>query len=110
MEISETQEGNITVIKVKGRLDVLSSKDMNQSLREVIDKGHYQILLDCSELDFVSSSGLRVLIQTAKQLRKLNGKIGLCTIKDHIYEVLEIAGIFSLLPVSSNLKEALKKF
>ena len=110
MEITKSQQGNISILAVSGRLDVLSSNTMDSTLQEVIEQGNHQILLDCEELDFISSSGLRVLLRTAKQLKTANGRIGLCNIKDHIHEVLEIAGILSLLPVSSSQEEALSKF
>jgi len=60
-------------------------------------------------LDFISSSGLRVLLTAGKQLKSVNGKMVLCSLKDHVKEVFDVAGFTMLFNMFSSQEEAIKK-
>ena len=110
MQISQSQKNDIIVLAIEGRLDTLTSNTLQESLQGLINSSRHQILIDCTELQFISSSGLRVLLSAAKQLSSQKGKIALCALKDRIREVFDIAGFTALFSIFSDAEEALKHF
>ena len=101
MEITVTKHNDITILSLDGRLDTLSSTPFDKKLQDLISKDENKIIIDFSQLDFISSSGLRVLLTAGKQLKSVKGKLILCTVKDHVKEVFDVAGftmLFSMLP------------
>ena len=84
--------------------------DFEQKLFEVIEDGERSVIVDFEELDYISSAGLRVLLKAAKELKRSQGKIVLCSMKDYIKEVFEIAGFVALFPIVSSVGDAVKEF
>ena len=68
MNLSFTAHGDIMEIGLNGRLDAASSPEVLDALNARINAGHLKILLDFSRMDYISSSGLRVLLIAAKAL------------------------------------------
>ena len=110
MEIIQSHKSDALVLVIKGRLDTLSSSSLQKTLEGLINDKQYRILMDFSELAFISSSGLRVLLSTGKQLRTQKGKLVLCAMQDHIREVFDIAGFLPLFTVCTDQEEALRHF
>jgi|SRR5215469_12592731 len=101
MEITEEKRGNVTVVGLRGRLDANSSPLAEKRLQGFLDQGEARIVLDLSELTYISSLGLRIFIAIAKNIHKVNGKLALSGLNDHIYEIFKIARfttIFSIYP------------
>ena len=110
MEIIQSQKKEIVVLALSGRLDTLSSNSLKDTFEGLINSSKHKILIDCSNLQFISSSGLRVLLSVAKQLNSLKGKIALYALKDHIKEVFDIAGFTMIFAIFPNEQEALNHF
>ena len=110
MEITQRQINDIAILTIEGRLDTLSSNSLKVTLDSLINESKYQILIDCTNLHFISSSGLRVLLSAGKQLNSLKGKIVLCALQDRIREVFDISGFTMLFAIFKEEEEALKHF
>lgn len=110
MEITETREKDISIFQVKGRLDSNSSDGFETTVFGAIDGGARQLLIDFSDVDYISSAGLRVILKATKGLKRSNGKLVLCSLKDYVKEVFEISGFDTLLPIAPDQKEALAEF
>jgi anti-anti-sigma factor len=76
----------------------------------VINSGAQRLAVDLSQLDYVSSSGLRVFLLAAKQLQGTQGKIVLCALKDHVRQVFDLAGFSSVLSIYGSRDEAIRGF
>lgn len=90
-----TTDDTITAT-IAGRLDTASSQQFAVEMQPLMDGADKHIVLDCSRLEFVSSSGLRLLLTLRKQTIAMGGDV---TIKDVIPEVMQvftITGFFSL--------------
>ena len=110
MEVIEKRQDGISIVKLLGRLDSNTSPEFEERLFGVIEDGERSVVVDFEELDYISSAGLRVLLKAAKELKRSQGKIVLCSMKDYIKEVFEIAGFVSLFPIVSSLGDAIKQF
>ena len=106
MEISERKAGNVCVVGISGRLDSATSDGLGQRLHHLIDRGERRLVIDADKLDYISSTGLRVLLVAAKRLKAAEGKIVLSSLKPHILEVFEIAGFKSIFPIYADADQA----
>lgn len=106
MEISERKVGDVCVVGLNGRLDSGTSDSLAQRLHLLIDGGERRLVIDGEQLDYISSTGLRVLLVAAKQLKATDGRIVLSSLRPHILEVFEIAGFTSIFPVYGNTDQA----
>ena len=91
-------------------MDATTSNGLEERLLALIDGGEKQFVIDFSQLDYISSSGLRVLLLSAKRLRGSNGKIVLSSLKEHIKEIFEIAGFSSIFNIFQSQEDAINGF
>jgi len=108
VDVSEYKKGNALILALSGRLDTMTAKSLEEKILGVINAGERHLVVDCSLLDYVSSSGLRVLLMAAKRLHNANGKIVLCSLKDHVKQVFDLAGFSSIFPVHGSREEAVR--
>lgn len=97
IETRTGQEG-VTVLELSGRLDVLTCKELAAAIQQVVDEGKHNLALDLSKLEYVSSAGLRVLLQARKQLRVEKGSLALCGANEFVQDVLHTTGFTSIFP------------
>ena len=109
MEITQAKQNDIVILKLKGRLDTLSSSSLEKKLLDLSEQNENELIIDFSQLDFISSSGLRVLLMAGKKLKSVKGKIAFCTLKDHVKEVFDIAGFTILFHMFPSQEEAMKE-
>jgi len=109
MEVIEKKQEGISILRLLGRLDSNTSPDFEKKVFGVIEDGTTRLIVDFEDLDYISSAGLRVLLKAAKSVKRSEGKIVLCSMKDYIKEVFEIAGFVSLFPIVSTVDSALNE-
>ncbi len=107
MEIIESTQNDTPILKVIGRVDSKTALDFEEKVIDSIQNGSQNVLIDCEELDYISSAGLRVLNKGAKKLKAVKGKIVLFSMEEYIREVFEIAGFDMFLPIVPGLDDAL---
>jgi anti-sigma B factor antagonist len=108
MDITEDKRGDAILLEIKGKLDASTAHKLEEKLLASIDGGERRLALGCSQLDYISSAGLRVLLLAAKRLSGSNGKIVLYALKDQVKEVFDIAGFSSLFPSFTTREAALR--
>lgn len=97
MEIIESKDGNKVVLKIVGRLDTNTAPDLDSYLKANVtsDAG---MVFDLSELDYVSSAGLRVILATHKVMSSRGG-LTITKPKDTVMEVFEATGFSDVLDI-----------
>jgi anti-sigma B factor antagonist len=110
MELSVNGNGPVTVIKIGGRLDSNTSKELEDAVMNVVSGDATRVLMDFGGVDYINSSGLRVLLMALQHLKKKGGKLHLCDIKDYMREVFEISGYTEIFPIYPGQAEALAAF
>ncbi len=106
MELNQIKKGRYLVIELNGRLDTSNYGEFEKSLLEVIDKGEKEIAVNCSGLNYISSSGLRVFLMALKKIKLEGGHFHLCSLQDNIREIFEIAGFTTIFRIFDTLEEA----
>jgi anti-sigma B factor antagonist len=111
MEINTTQFKRCDVVKVVGRIDSYTAPNLEEVLKSLTEQGHYKIILDLSEVDFLSSKGWWVLIETQKTVKRYNrGELILANIQDRIRESLNLVGMGSYFKVYDDITSAVASF
>lgn len=106
MQIQESKEGKAVIARLAGRLDASTSSVLEERVVSIIDGGEQYLVVDFSNLDYISSAGLRVLLMAAKKLKGRGGDVFLSGLKAHIREVFDIAGFSSIFTIFSTSAEA----
>ncbi len=107
MDIESSKIEAAFVIMPNGRFDTNNAPQAEKLVLENIIAGEKRVIFDFAKTDYISSAGLRVILQAAKLVRK-DGRVVLCNANEQIHEVLEISGFLDMITYCKNLREALK--
>ena len=110
MELIEKNTEKCMIIGIKGRLDTINYSILEKRLMELLDQNVSKILVNCSQMDYVSSSGLRILLMALKRITMAKGKFVLCSLQENIREIFEISGFTTIFEIYSNEEDALRVF
>jgi anti-anti-sigma factor len=109
MRIGEEKDGRALVIAPEGRVDSVSSGELERLVVSRIDAGEKRLVLDLSGVEYISSAGLRVLLMAAKRLKEPPGGLVLCGMGPSVRTVLELAGFLPLFAVEARREQALAR-
>ena len=90
LNINKETDGNNLTIALSGRLDTTTAPDLESKLKESLD-GVIALSIDCKELEYISSAGLRVLLFAHKVMNKQGGMV-IRNISKDIKEIFDITG------------------
>lgn len=107
MEITETRQGELSILKLEGKLDAVSCSELDQKLLSMIDGGDNAFLLDLDSLVYISSAGLRTMLTAHKKLAEIQGRLILCALQEQVKEVFDISGFSQFFSISPSREEAL---
>jgi anti-sigma B factor antagonist len=111
MEISATQLKRCDVVDANGRIDSFTAPNLEEVLAEITKKGRYKIVLDMADVDFMSSKGWWVLIQTQKACKRYNrGELVLVAVQPRIRESLDLVGMGSYFKIFDDVTSAVGSF
>jgi anti-anti-sigma factor len=108
MEINKKKNGDYTVVSVAGRLDVTNSDQFDKELNEII-KTDNNLIIDCSDLEYISSTGLRVFLSYLKKVGAKKGKFHICALQDNLKEIFDISGFTKIFSIYDDCSEAIKQ-
>lgn len=108
MELSLQKQEKILAVLVTGKLDSITCFEFEDRLQKSISDGERLILLDFSQLDYISSAGLRVLLLLAKRLKSLPGTLVLCEPNKNVQEIFNISGFSQLLKIFPTRNDAIQ--
>lgn len=91
-------DGGITNVALRGRLDTNSAEAIDMPL-SVIAGAKRAVVVDLSEVDFLASLGIRVLLTSAKAVQRKGGKLALVAPEGNVLMVLKTAGMETLIPI-----------
>lgn len=101
LEVTDTREGEVVVLALKGRLDTATAADFDFAAEPHTDKPT-RLLVDLAGVQYVSSAGLRVFLMLAKKLQKAQGKFVLCGLNSTVREVFDLAGFSKILQIEAD--------
>ena len=107
MAINIERDGGTVIAKITGRLDGANAQEFQGELTDSIEEGDRAVILDFENLSYISSAGLRVILITAKALKRQDAELAVCSLSDPIREVFEISGFDQIIPVRDTQADAI---
>ena len=97
LEVKKKTENDAVVISLIGRLETTTVSNCEQEIKSSLE-GTKDLTIDLSELEYISSAGLRVLLSVQKIMNK-QGKMRIRNVKDYVMEVFEITGFSDIMDI-----------
>ena len=91
--------GNPVVAKLQGRLDTTAAVEVTPEFQKLNQYAAGQLVIDCGELKYISSSGLRLLLTLRKEVAAKNGKLQIRNMSEDILQIFKITGFISLFEI-----------
>jgi anti-sigma B factor antagonist len=107
MEIQTRNENDVVIVGVEGRLDAVSSPELEAQLTRRVANGEILLVLDLARLEYISSAGLRVILSLTKSVKGKQGKLVLASLQNAVREVFDISGFSAILPLCADVNAAL---
>jgi anti-anti-sigma factor len=96
MKTTFKEENTDFVMYFEGRLDTAAAPQTEREVQVLTDCTGHNIILDCNKLEYISSSGLRILLGILKGAKASGSKVTLRDVNDDIKSVLQLTGFISI--------------
>jgi anti-sigma B factor antagonist len=106
LEIAFSQEGDACVVALKGEVDVYTAPALRERLIEASETDCAAVVVDMTDVDFIDSSGLGVLVSALKRVRERDGQMRIVTTKEPILKIFRVTGLDRVFDLSPTLAEA----
>ena len=101
MEVTINRQDDKTIVVFAGRLDTPSSQEVSNALEPVVADAKGTIILDCKDLEYISSSGLRIFLSVRKAAAALGGSVIVKGMKDAIRNIFMMTGFLNLFQIEA---------
>ncbi|HSG16741.1 MAG TPA: STAS domain-containing protein [Anaerolineae bacterium] len=110
LDIEHEKKDAVTVVYFMGKMDTRTSPEAEKYVNGLLDEGETNVLMNFEDLDFISSTGLRVILSTGKKLMASNGKLTMCSPNITVNDVLKMSGFNQMFGVFETEEEALASY
>lgn len=99
MEVKINQVEKVITAQFIGRLDTLASLEVSRQVQPLIDHADLTVVLDCSQMEYISSSGLRIFLTIRKAASARGGRVIIRNMNEDIRKVFMMTGFLNLFEV-----------
>ena len=99
MNVTIKEEGAKALVKLEGRLDTTNADQFMKDIKPLMDGNHEEIDVDCSDMEYTSSQGLRMFLMLQKNVSARSAKLVLRNMKPHVKEVFDITGFSHIINI-----------
>ena len=110
VDIKPERKGNLLILRFSGRLDAISTPEAEKKVLEKVDQGSIHLLFDFSNIDYISSAGMRMLLAITKKIKSSSGQLVLFGVTTNVMDVFKMSGFDHVLELIDTEEEALQKF
>ena len=110
MEFHTNYQGQVAIAAITGSIDALTAGEVAVHLTAQVSQGYKYIVLDLSQVEYMSSAGLRAIMEGLKTSRQAGGDLRLAAPQPGVAKVLKMAGFPSILKSFASLDEAVASF
>ena len=112
LNFSISNEGNVVVMYLTGELDATSAEDFSKALLDVAREGENNIIVDMAEVSYISSNGLRPLLDWLAATKNASGKrqLAFCSLQEFVREVFSVTEFDRKFPIYDDETVALGAF
>lgn len=98
--------GNNAIAEISGRVDSSNTHEFQNAIQDGLEPGDQTLILECTNLAYTSSAGLRVMLSLARQFQAPR-RFAICGLADDILEIFKISGFDRIMTIRATLEEAL---
>lgn len=109
MEIKKRQIGQVIIADISGILDTATSTEAQEIIHGYLNEGHKKLIINLIDTDYMSSSGLRILLATAKKLWAAEGVLKICQPNKVVKDILDTSGFSVIMDVVDTEEQALSE-
>jgi stage II sporulation protein AA (anti-sigma F factor antagonist) len=111
MQVSSRRVEGVLLLHLEGQINGNNATSLEQELKASIEQERHGIALDFTEVDYISSAGLRVVLWLSKQLlqRDRSGALALYGLRENVMGIFEMCGFTDILTIVESQEEALEK-
>jgi len=95
-------------VGLEGRMDAITSPEFGSRMDDWIENGFKNFFIDCSQLDYISSAGLRAILMVAKKLRSQEGDLQLAALQETVQTVFTISGFDKIISIMETLDDTVQ--
>lgn len=111
MDLKTKKVGNVIVVYLSGRLDVHLSADVEKEINKIINnEPTCHLLLNLADVEYMSSSGLRIFVSTMRILKESKRKLALCNMNSAVKKIFEVVELMDMFDIYETEEEAIKSF
>ncbi len=111
LEVTTNQYKRCDLVKATGRIDSQTSPQLADAFDAINGAGRFKVVFDMSDVEYISSAGLRVMINVQKTCKRWNrGEVVLAGVPQKIYGALDLAGFVPLFKIYKDVHEAVGSF
>ncbi len=110
MDITIAQQGKVTVVSFAGEIDALAAERVGSTLEAQVKRGQIRLVADVGRVDFISSSGMRALVQALKETTRRGGDFRLANVGLKVQRALDVAGLIGLFKVYPDVDAAIASY
>jgi len=99
----------VRLLGVRGRLDQNLTPQLEASLTKLLDEGHYHLIIDLTEVNYINSGGLRCLVSAWRRARQQNGNVVLSGLNTRLDEIFSMVGFDKVFRIYPDPNAALKE-
>ncbi|MCO5251769.1 MAG: STAS domain-containing protein [Candidatus Kapabacteria bacterium] len=109
LKIQTKKNEDIHCVYLNGYLDAHTAPKLEETFQRIINDGDYKILVNFSELDYISSAGLGVFMAYIEDVRNNGGDIKLTSMKDKVFSVFDLLGFPMLFDIDADEQDGIAK-
>lgn len=110
LTVTVTQQDPVTIIAIAGSVDSLNADSLTESFAGHLRDGRVQLVADFSGVEYTSSAGLRSLLATVKESRRLGGDLRIAQTQPSVNRVLSLSGFTSIIRMYDDVPSAVSSY
>ena len=99
MEVKILDQNNEKIAAIAGRVDTVTSSDLENAVSQIWNEPSVTLVFDCAQMEYISSSGLRVVLKAHKQVTAAGGKFILRNLNADVRSVIDLTGFSRILTI-----------
>ncbi|OFW56305.1 MAG: anti-sigma B factor antagonist [Actinobacteria bacterium RBG_19FT_COMBO_54_7] len=109
LDIATEDIHNFSLVVLSGEVDVYSAPKLRETIKNLVDQGKNNIVVDLEKVDFLDSTGLGVLVGGLKRVKQNNGELGIICNQEKILRIFRITGLTKVFPIYASRQDLIAK-
>jgi len=107
LKLDHHNKDGIEIVEVEGEIDVYTAPRLRELLIDLVNNGHYQLVVNMEKVEFLDSTGLGVLVGGLKRVRAHDGSLDLVCTQERILKIFRITGLTKVFGIHDTVDEAI---